>query len=386
MEGTSMPKGTGLLRAVNEKRVLNFLREHKTASRQEMAEALGLSKNTVSLIVDKLLRDGMVQETGLDTTGVGRPRKQLSLIPNAFHAIGILVQDTACEFVVTDYLGRVVESGIHPMNSTDSVDCLSQIAELCLSLEKEYPRLLGVGIAVPGLVDPIRGIVHYSSHVGWRDVPVVDVLGERLSVPVIVYNRVKAAALSPTQVIPEQASSTFYIRIDEGVGGAFVIRNKVMHGASWTAGEIGHLSVDPDGPRCSCGQRGCLESLVSLQVLRRQLCERIGVERGRTEWDRVFTEGWRAYGREFGDILHKAGEYVGTGVATIVNLFNPQCIVIDSPYGEIVEFRDALLAVAEQRALSFPFQHVHIQFMNSQFSSAIGAALGVILSESPQQI
>src|SRR4051812_26105799 len=113
-----MVKGPAKLREINEKRLLTFLRTNGTSSRKEITEKLKLGKNTVSIITDKFIKEGILREVGIDSKGVGRPRMKLQLIPEVFHSVGLLVKHDCCELVVTNYLGSIIENRKIMMNNT----------------------------------------------------------------------------------------------------------------------------------------------------------------------------------------------------------------------------------------------------------------------------
>ncbi|GMA62050.1 ROK family transcriptional regulator [Alicyclobacillus fastidiosus] len=373
-------KGTAVLRVHNEKRIMSFLRQNKTTSRQAIADSLGISKNTVSIIIEKLLKEGVVSESGIDQGEVGRPRIELSLIAKAYQVIGILIRDTCCEIVVTDYSGNIMESEAVEVNAKMASLCLNLLAERCQRLIRKYDRVIGIGIAVPGLVDPTSGLVHYSTHLEWEGIPVMQVIQQHVTpIPVRVLNRVKAASLSRFKVTPDNSSSTFYIRVDEGVGGAFVIGNEIYHGTSWTAGEVGHLPVATDGPRCICGQHGCLEALVSIPAVRRQLKARIPDRDIDITADGIIIPPSLSDYPEFHAVMDDVGAYVGVALSTVINLLNPQVIVVDSPYSNIPTFGSATIKTAGTKALQYPLKNTQIVFVNTVHSSAIGVALAVIL-------
>jgi len=163
-------KGPALLREINEKRVLAFLRSNITSSRQEITESLNLSKNTVSLIIDKFLKKGIIKEIGLDPNGVGRPRMKISINPEAFFSVGLHFRHHSLEIVVTNFLGSIVESYALKLNTHAPESYFNEIEKIWPELEKKYRSILGLGIAVPGLVDPDRGLLHYSSHLGWENI------------------------------------------------------------------------------------------------------------------------------------------------------------------------------------------------------------------------
>ncbi|GGH86355.1 putative NBD/HSP70 family sugar kinase [Pullulanibacillus pueri] len=382
-----MKKGPALLREVNKKRVLAYLRTHNVSSRQEITESLGLSKNTVSLIIDEFHKQGVISEVGIDSIGVGRPRKKIAINPNIFFSVGVHIRHYSIEVVVTNYLGTIVDSRTIKVEIQDPDHFFKEIEMLWSELEKKYETILGLGIAVPGLVDPEQGLLHYSVHLGWENVNFVERL-ESLSVPIQVFNRVKAAALSPVKVIPEGAESTFYLRIDEGVGGALVLNNDILNGFSNTAGEIGHLSIQADGPLCSCGQHGCLERLVSLPFVVEELKER-GVhllydeEQTKPLSELLFIQdGFKALNQ----VMEEIGQHTGAGLATIINLFNPQYIVVDSPYNGIEAFKQSTLSSMMNKALSHPAKHANLVFASPSLSSAWGMALAVITKfETPKR-
>lgn len=375
-----MNKGTALLRHQNEKRTLALLRNYKYTSRQEIARALGLSKNTISLIVDKLIKDGIVIETGVDEQGgVGRPRIQLSLVAESYKAIGLLIQHSFCQYVVTDYCSNIVEEGQFQIDGNRFDGCISELILLCKRLLEKHPEVLGIGLAVPALVDPVQGIVHFSSHLSWRDVRLKERMDRELPVKTKVLNNVKASAIAPSSVLPKEIlTNSFYLRIDEGVGGAHIVDSRIYNGASWTAGEIGHLSVDPSGPICSCGQKGCLESLVSIPAVKKRISfysPQFGVD---GDLRRLLDEEWKENGY-IDRIMRQSGEYVGMAVSQIITLLNPRYIVIDSPFEKLETFKQAVKSSMENRTLKYPLQKTSLLFVADRRSSSVGAAFAVIL-------
>ncbi|MFC0334685.1 ROK family protein [Paenibacillus sepulcri] len=376
-----MSKGTALLRQRNEKRTLALLRTGEHHSRQELSKLLGLSKNTISLIIDSFIKQGIVEEKGLDEqSGAGRPRIQLQLIP-AFHtAIGISIGHSSCQFVVTDYRSTILESGEWTIPSMQADPFIGQLIRLCGGLLDKYPQTLGIGAAIPALVDPHLGLVHFSSHLDWRDVPLKERLDEGLPVKTIVMNNVKASALAASSAVPLPpggSGNLFYLRVDEGVGGAQIIDGRVYDGASFTAGEIGHLCVQMDGPLCACGQRGCLETLVSMPAVREQL--RASCPSANPEESLLSLVTRLQHEACVLNLLRASGEHIGFALAQIVNLMNPQNIIIDSPFATLAPFKLAVQQTMQRRALRIPLAKTSLQFIRNEFSASIGAAYAVVL-------
>ncbi|GGD95708.1 ROK family protein [Paenibacillus nasutitermitis] len=375
-----MSKGTGLLRQMNEKRALALLRSGEHHSRQELAKLLGLSKNTISLIIDSFIKQGIVVEKGLtEQAGAGRPRIRLELVPDFHTAIGLSIGHSSCQYIVTDYRSSILESGEYPILNTDAEPFIGEMIGLCGRLLAKYPRTIGIGATIPALVDPHRGIVHFSSHLNWKNTPLKEKLDKHLPVKTMVMNNVKASALAVASTMPGAGDSAnlFYLRIDEGVGGAQIIDGRIYNGASFIAGEIGHLCVHRDGPLCACGQRGCLEALVSMPAVKEQI---------RSRYPQAELEGnplpWIVSKQNEDDmrsLLRTSGEHVGFALSQLVNLVNPRHIMINSPLAELAPFKQAVQRTMEQRALHLPFAKTSLQFLQNAFSASIGAAYAVIL-------
>lgn len=361
-----MTKGTAVLRQQNEKRVLAFLRKERTSSRLDIARHLNISKNTVSLIVEKYINQQIIKEIGInETSSAGRPKIKITVIPDALKSIGILIQQNQAYLVVTDYYSRVMDSERFTLDTSEPLHCLDEIGRRAAAMLDKHPETLGVGVGLPGIVEPDQGLVHYSSHLNWSDVDVIGLLSPYITRPVRVMNSVKASALATLQQIDaETVPSTFYIRIDEGVGGAFLIRDKLHFGGTWTAGEVGHLMIDSTGPLCQCGRRGCLEALIRTKAVNQRLRQlEADPIQGLNPQDRVYSE---------------IGQYLSTALTHIIHLCSPKQIVIDSPYGDSELFKQITIESTERNTLRFPFEHTDILFVRHLENPAVGAALSVI--------
>lgn len=364
-------KGPALLRHYNEKRVLAYLRQQKISSRLDISRALALSKNTISLIVDDLLALGYVEEQGVaQTSSIGRPKIHVALKPSAIKAAGIMIERHRLHWMVCDYFSDIIASHTHSLDTSDPQQVLATIASYCQQLQQEYPELVGIGVGFPGIVEQQAGMLHVSSHLGWGEVSLQPLLSGSTSAPVAVWNNVKAAALIARQgEISSEDEICFYLRIGEGIGGALLTEHGVYSGGSWTAGEVGHLSVFPDGPLCSCGQHGCLESLISFSAINRQLEQ----QQPGLSWDN------RQSAPEIvNQVMAQAGELLGKALSQIIHLVNPKTLLIDCPYNEHPLFIEHTLAAAKKLTLTFPFSRTHITFVSERLNPAQGLALAMI--------
>ena len=249
--------------------------------------------------------------------------------------------------------------------------------------------LTAIGVAAPGLVNPDAGIVLTSPHLpGWRDIPLRDMIQERLGNRTFLINDANAAALGELRFGAARGARNFiYITLSTGIGGGIVVDGKIYGGATGVAGEVGHMSIDDDGPVCSCGNRGCWETLASGTALAREARHRIregastsipGYVDGDAE--RVTAEVIHSAAQQ-GDSLAKeliarTGYYVGVGLASLVNIFNPELIVIG---GGLSNIGDMLLKpafkVARERAYKDAFRAVRFASAElGQNSGVLGAA------------
>ncbi|MCQ6267958.1 ROK family transcriptional regulator [Fictibacillus sp. WQ 8-8] len=369
-------KGTALLREINQKNILDYIRTHEPCSRKEIAQALKVSKNTVSLIVEQLLKQKMIAESGIkEPIGAGRPKVLLRLRPDALQTIGLMVQQDNISYIVLDFQLNELEEGSVSIKSQSVLD---EVINLSKNLASRFHKAKGIGIAVPGIVDPTRGYVYQSANLNWKDVDLKKILSTEVKVPVEVFNNVKIAAERGKETVkPKLRSSFFYIRIGEGIGGAYVADNQVMNGNSWTAGEIGHLSVASHGPICKCGQKGCLEKIISMEAFREFLQSLSYTPSDKNDMDltKLAKQDHRVHQE-----IEEYGNYLGRALVQVIHLLNPQEIVIEAPYNQIYEFQEKTISSAKQRTLSDAFAQTKIVFSKEFYSPAKGAAVSILLN------
>ncbi|ORM54533.1 ROK family protein [Pantoea conspicua] len=364
-------KGPALLRLNNQKRVMTQLRRLRVTSRQDLAQALSLSKNTVSLIIDDLLEQELIEELGpVSVAAAGRPKIEISLRPEKLKSAGVMVERNVIHWRVCDYFSQVLAEQTLRTDTENPTRLLAELAMLCRELAGRYPDLLGIGLGFPGIVDPRRGWMHLSSHLDWQDVDLLTALRKHVRLPIRIMNNVKAAALLAVQQRGLSVDSGhFYLRISEGIGGALVQHGEVFTGHSWTAGEAGHLTVQPEGPRCSCGRRGCLEALISQPAVKQQLAQRQpGLSwQNRDSAPRIVDE-----------VMAQAGSYLGVALSQIMLLLNPATIMIDCPWNASPVFCKAVRDNTQASALAFTAAHTQLLFLDNRIDPANGLALALI--------
>lgn len=362
-------KGPGILREYNSKKILSLLRRNRQTSRKDLVKLMGVSKNTVSIIVDQYIKEGVIREVGVkDLHKAGRPKILIELNPNVFKAAGFVIHHDGIEYVVTNYDLNIVKRGFEKMETENPLTIFNRIKEMALGFLSEYPEMLGVGIGVPGIVNSNEGIVYESTNLKWKNINVTNLLKNDLPIPFIVQNSVKMASLC-SNIFGESPShsSLFYIRIGNGVGGAFLIGEQIWNGDSWTSGEIGHISVNADGPHCACGQKGCLEVMINKKAF-------IGWSEGFKELSKEEQE------KLIEERLKQYGNYLGISLISVINMMNPKEIIIDSPYNQHAIFQKSLNDYLQTNALKIPYENTKIHFNDKTYSPTLGAATAVILN------
>ncbi|GAA1677194.1 ROK family transcriptional regulator [Fodinicola feengrottensis] len=265
--GTNLPRVGGFNRSV----ILDTIRRSpEGVSRVEIAGATGLSAQTVSNIVRRLLQEDLVTETGRAASTGGKPRTLLRTNPTAYFSVGIHIDPDTITLVATDLDGSVRGTVHRRTPRTPSANqVVRQVAGAVRGLleRAQIPvdRLLGLGVACPGPLDLSRGLVLSPPNLpGWHEVPLLAYLQEEFGVPVVVDNDATAAAIGERWAGAGGArmGSFAFLYFGTGVGGGLFLGDQVWRGNSGNAGEFGHITVVPNGTPCFCGNKGCLEAYV----------------------------------------------------------------------------------------------------------------------------
>ncbi|MFK4110738.1 ROK family protein [Streptomyces sp. NPDC002176] len=281
----SDPAGANLLavRSHNTALVLDLLRGAgpEGISRLEIAERTGLTPQAVSKITARLREDGFAAEAGRRASTGGKPRTVLRLVPEAGHAVGVHLDRDELRVVLLDLNGTVVGERRGEVGLGGGAETvLALVADEVTALVTEVlghgladaGTLLGVGVALPGPLDHVGGVLHrVTGFPEWEGFALRDALAGRLGVPVVVDKDTNAAALG--LAAGGERGSFAYLHLGTGLGAGLVIGGSVHRGARTGAGEFGHQVIQLDGPPCECGDRGCLEALCLAAVGRGETAE-----------------------------------------------------------------------------------------------------------------
>lgn len=344
----------------------------------------GLNKGTVSTLVNEWIEEKLVYEIGLGASSGGRKPVMLVFGKSAGYAVGIELGVRYVSAVLTDLRGHIVLERQVELERRDADSVLDVLDATVRQIVAEAPEspygIVGAGIGVAGIVDD-KGIVLLAPNLEWEQVELKRLLEERLGFPVAVDNEANAGALGELQFgAGREASDIVYLSVGTGIGAGIVIDGRIVKGAGGFFGEIGHTTIETNGKRCRCGNKGCWEQYASESALL-DMAEPLGIHR----FDKL-VELARQDAPDALRLFHQVGESLGVGIASIVNTFNPELILIGNQMTRAEPWiRGTIDRVVAARALPFHRKQAQIRFAalgtRSVVSGAAYSAVSVFLSK-----
>jgi N-acetylglucosamine repressor len=375
------------LRKMNQSTILDLIRTNEGISRIELAAKTGLSATAISAIVKTLLKDGYIMEVGEGKSSGGRKPTMLKLRPESYYSFGFDIDVGFIYTIIGDITGKIIyEHKYETDKSLKPVEAVDKIADIYyrsireLKLSQEY--ILGVGISIAGLIDSQTKKVVLAPNLGWSDVSIKEILEEKLKNTIYIENEAMCSAICENWFGSCRGIDDFIcINIESGIGAGIFVRGMSYRGSSGNAGEIGHIPVASSGSTCKCGKKGCLETVASASSMLaryRKSPEYISSPVYGADDDEVFS--YMVEKAKNGDtlvlkIFHDAAVSLGKAIGFLINMFNPERIVLGKKFPQ---YGDMMLELIKSEtlktALSYPAQNCRI--ISSGFcqnSSAIGA-------------
>jgi N-acetylglucosamine repressor len=317
-----------LLRRINERRLLEVIQQQGPSSRATLTRMSGLTAPTVSKAVDSLLKRGLVEELDPLEQALGRPGRLVRMAADSAAVLGVVIDAQTCCVVAAGLDGTVTESRtLRFATPTGYAELLDALERGCRSLLGGIQaRVHGVGVSVPGLVNErLQEIVFCPNlHLLDKRNPARD-LAERIGVASVLVQETDALCLSERMYGDARGLHDFaMLDVTTGLGLGVLSGGQVLAGHSGMAGEVGHITVVPDGHRCGCGNRGCLETLASDSALLRLLSETLGRPLSLDEATALLDERPGDWQHEIG----KVTEYLAIAIAAVINIFNPTTLFV----------------------------------------------------------
>lgn len=378
-----------LLKSLNRATLLRLIRQQPGLSKAMLARHSTLTRATVGALVQELIHEGWVREGASEISGVGRPFIPLYVDESRLVLLGSEIGVDYLNVVAVNLIGQVLHRHYLPFDTKahtpeQVIGQLANVLEpLANQLELKGRQVLGIGVGLPGLVKPASGILTVAPNLGWQNVPVLERLTSHLhsliasGVQIHLLNEANAGAMSE-YVFGEQKTdqSLLYLSLGIGVGGGIVLNDQLHVGEHGYAGEIGHTTLHPDGPRCACGNQGCAEALLSQQALGRHLFP----DEARPVSINAILYAAQTDDARIQSIVRTTGRYLGMLIANLISTFNTTRVIVGGPVAELDEaLLEPALAEVRQRTLVQILSGISIQrCAYGRNACAVGAAAYVL--------
>lgn len=385
----AMRTNPGVMRELNRGLLLDIAKREGPLSRADLAKSSQLAKPTVSAIVEGLLEEGLLREIGAGpiSKGGGRHPILLEFNSRSHFVAGVHVGAHTITAVLTDALGREIGRAGKATPIDDARAALEVVDELVLDLIRgarvARKRVAGVAIGVPGQVDSHSGTCHVSAALGWRDVAVADELRQTLKLPIYVRNVAQCVALAEHREGAAQGAASAVVFLeDRGISAALLTEGVLFQGTHGIAGDVGHIRLHGVTTECSCGGRGCLEAIASGPGLARRVAEAVGTSASSVASEGIFARLGASDDPRIHELLSEVGRELGIAVSWLLNLYNPEVLVVAGGFlaaGEAL--LEPLRATALECAVGQTDATVQIKNASLGAEAAVRGALLVALQE-----
>ena len=329
-----------LMRAINRSKILEAIRTIGMISRIDIARTTGLSQALVTGLTADLIKEGLILEKQSGEYEGGRRPMLLALNPEGAFVVGVNLSITELSVVIVNFEGVVVASytqSLEPIQHSVSEIAASVVGavQACIweaNFAKE--QVSGVGIGLPGLVDPDSGDIRFLPNYGWQNVNLKELVQSQLNHPCYIDNSSNTLALAEQWFGEGKGVDNFLVvTIENGVGLGAVINGRIYRGQEGIAGEFGHITINPDGPECRCGKKGCVEAYAGKIAIMRDARQAVLDEQWDCENPDHFTYEDVVGAAQNGtavlrQLFNRAGRMLGVGISHLVTLFNPTKIII----------------------------------------------------------
>lgn len=382
----------------NKLLALNCILENGPVSRKEVKEKTGLSWSTVSVIVNDLTEKKIIVEKKMNDGHVGRAPLVLDAYSDRNFIIGLDINISGITATLIDLRCRVVCSSRIQQIEKEKDVVIERIFKLIDSIFEKYStnskNILGIGISMQGAVDSLNGISIYNPYFNnWANVPLKAIFEDKYKIPAFINRSPNCMALCERWLgIARGVRNMLFIRqtLGVGIGMSLTINGEIFDGENSNAGEFGHMTMKPDGRRCSCGNYGCLETVASYDSIVWRMIE--GIKSGKRSILTQLSQGspleemdisliFKAYslGDEFCiEVMNEMATYLGIAISNAINIFNPDLVILG---GDLTKYEsmymDRVREVVEMRTWKYSIKSVLVSQI-TEFSAPIGAAIAII--------
>ncbi len=383
-----------LLKNVNRKKILSVINDFGEISRTEVTNILKKNGKTVTNIIIGLIEDGLIVNVGYSDSTGGRKRELFTINPDYGYLIGIHLGVHSLRGIITDFKYNIIANKIIPISYEESKESLllkikAIIDDLVKRKRVSKKKLLGIGFVANGVYNKETGVwIDSSNNLNWKNIPIRDFLTDTFNLPVVLERNSRSMALWEMYFgIATKNNNIIYINIGAGISSVFINNRKLYKGTSNNAGEFGHIIVEPNGHKCTCGKIGCLEAVSSGWAIINQIKNKIenGAKSEITDLcnnnlnlldiDMMLT-AFNNGDKVVCEVVNKAINYMGISVANLIELDNPELIIFGGQFAKNGNlFFEKLKIVIKKHTTPLPFKEVNIVVSSSDKAAVV---LGVI--------
>ena len=330
-----------LIKQINTSSILRAIRENGCVSRIEISKITGLTPATVSSSVNRLIKMKLVKEIGSGQSSGGRKPILLELNHESTLILGVHISAKEISLGIVDLDSNILATNVISVGTEKEYQSMLKlikkgIYDLVEQTKVDFEKIVGLGVAIAGLTDPVKGIVLLFPALNWKYEKIKKDLEVEFNLPVAIENDSRAMALGERWFgVAKDVSNFIFMQVDVGVGSGICMDGKLLTGVTYGAGEIGHIPINTDDTLCVCGRKGCLETKISTAAiierfghgLRAGLNCRFCGPNDKPTIEQIVE--WGNEGDELSiDVLRETGSYIGIGLSIYINLFNPSMIIL----------------------------------------------------------
>ena len=390
------------VREINLSSVFRLIHSQAPISRAQIAVLTGLNKSTVSSLVDELISRALVHETGSNSGAAGRPATWLKINPHASMIIGVELGVDFVSVAVADLLGNMLWQRKEDANPTEDqnkmINQTLQIVKEAMTINKKKgSRFLGLGLTTPGTVDLDQGVLIYAPNLQWRNVPFRKIFSTQTKLNIFVENDANAAAIAEHLFGTARECQDFiFIFAGVGIGSGLFLNGRLYRGKTGYAGEIGHSTImaEPSPTVCHCGNHGCWETYANQHSIIRRVQERLKEKRSSiiprliAEQNLPLSISLIKQAADLGDAeaiesLIETGHAIGKGFSGLINIFNPEKIILGGPLSILGEYLLPTIkdTIAHHSFLPEISQQAEVQLSSFGSDASLIGAIAIVVDD-----
>ncbi|MFW5981004.1 MAG: ROK family protein [bacterium] len=376
------------IRDLNLTAIFRLIHKYGPVSRKELAENTGYSAATVSNHVKRLLESKFVIETDKGSSTGGRKPVYLTINPERRYIVAVEIEVDRLKIIIVNLDFEIKGQRILYLEGNEADYVFSKMIEVIKELQQDLQlssdKIMGLGIAVPALVDTMSAQVKFAPNLGWKDLDLRKFIEKNYQVPLLVENEARAAVIGEKEFVYPEIDNMVYVSINQGIGCGIIFDGRLYRGASSNAGEFGHIIIDSQGPECHCGNHGCWETLASLNYV----FSRYGKDSKKDLSLDSLRKRALTGDKGIEMILQKTGKNIGIGIVNIINSLSPEHLIIGGDITDFKEFIDhELKKIIKEKALDLFYENVNISYSQlSKRASLYGIARMVFDSRIEEEI